>query len=57
VEAHYKRTGQRVKRPLAPATEDRVAKGVDRYVIKAAQPFIVNLTHQGGERNELSPNP
>lgn len=52
VEAHYQRTGQRVKRPLAGATEDRVAKGVDRYVIKAEKPFIVSLTHQGGDRNE-----
>ena len=52
VAAWYKETGQRVKRPLAAATEDRVAKGVDRYVIKAANPFIVNLTHQGGDRNE-----
>jgi DNA (cytosine-5)-methyltransferase 1 len=34
-----------VKRPLADATMARIAKGIQRYVIDAAQPFIVNLTH------------
>lgn len=37
------------KRPLANATLRRIAKGVDRYVLKAARPFIVSLTHQGGD--------
>lgn len=41
-----------VKRPLAEATMARIARGVQRYVIDAAQPFIVNLTHHGGDRNE-----
>lgn len=36
-----------VKRPLAEATMRRIARGVKRYVIDAAEPFIVNLTHQG----------
>lgn len=42
----------KVKRPLETATMDRIAKGVDRYVLKAKKPFIVNLTHQGGDRSE-----
>lgn len=41
-----------VRRPLAPATMARIAKGVDRYVLKAKRPFIVNLTHAGPERVE-----
>ena len=41
-----------VKRPLADATMARIAKGIQRYVIDAAQPFIVNLTHHGSERVE-----
>jgi DNA (cytosine-5)-methyltransferase 1 len=41
-----------VNRPLADATMARIAKGVKRYVIDAAKPFIVNLTHQGGDRTE-----
>jgi DNA (cytosine-5)-methyltransferase 1 len=41
-----------VKRPLADATMARIAKGVQRYVIDAASPFIVNLTHQGSDRVE-----
>lgn len=39
-----------VKRPLAPATLRRIAKGIDRFVLKAARPFIVPLTHTGGDR-------
>ena len=33
------------KRPLAEATLRRIAAGLKRYVINAAQPFIVPLTH------------
>ncbi|ETR75058.1 DNA methyltransferase [Afipia sp. P52-10] len=46
-----------VKRPLAPATMARIAKGVKRYVIDAARPYIVNLTHQGGDRVESLDEP
>jgi DNA (cytosine-5)-methyltransferase 1 len=43
----------RCKRPLATSSLRRMAKGVDRYVLKAKRPFLVNLTHQGSdERNE-----
>jgi DNA (cytosine-5)-methyltransferase 1 len=41
-----------VKRPLVDATMRRIAKGVDRYVITAKEPFIVSLTHQGADRVE-----
>ncbi|HLH95040.1 MAG TPA: DNA cytosine methyltransferase [Xanthobacteraceae bacterium] len=34
-----------VRRPLADATMARIAKGVWRYVINAAEPFIVPITH------------
>lgn len=37
------------KRPLAAATLRRIARGIDRFVINAAQPFIVPVTHAGGE--------
>jgi DNA (cytosine-5)-methyltransferase 1 len=39
-----------VKRPLADATMDRIAKGVKRYVLDAAEPFIIPVTHQGDSR-------
>jgi len=39
-------------RPLAEATTARIARGVKRYVIDAARPFLVNLTHHGGDRTE-----
>lgn len=37
-------------RPLADATCRRIAKGIMRYVVNAAEPFIVPLTHHGAER-------
>lgn len=37
-------------KPLAEATQRRIAKGIMRYVIGARQPFIVPLTHQGSDR-------
>lgn len=39
------------KKPLAPATLRRVARGVDKFVLKSADPFIVPVTHtKGGDR-------
>jgi DNA (cytosine-5)-methyltransferase 1 len=40
----------RVKRPLEAATLARIAKGVQRYVIGCADPFIVPVTHSGTDR-------
>jgi len=37
-------------KPLADATCRRIAKGIMRYVVNAAEPFIVPLTHHGPER-------
>lgn len=44
--------GRRVKRPLVAATLKRVARGLERYVIASADPFIVPITQQvwGGDR-------
>lgn len=41
-----------VKRPLVEKTEARIAKGIFRFVLNNPQPFIVNITHQGGHRTE-----
>jgi len=41
-----------VNRPLAEATLRRIARGVKRYVIDAAEPFIVPLTQTGSDRVE-----
>jgi len=35
------------RRPLAPATLRRVAEGIRRFVLGAAEPFVVNLSHGG----------
>lgn len=39
-----------VRRPLADKTMARIARGVFRYVIDAARPFIVPVTHGGDLR-------
>lgn len=38
------------KKPLAEATLRRTARGVMRYVVDAARPFIVPITHHGDAR-------
>lgn len=38
------------KKPLADATLRRIARGVMRYVVEAQDPFIVPITHAGGDR-------
>lgn len=47
---YYAATGIRVNRPLADATMARIAKGVFRFVINSARPFIVPVTHAGDSR-------
>ncbi|MEI2416160.1 DNA cytosine methyltransferase [Orrella sp. JC864] len=37
-------------RPLADATMRRIARGMKRYVLDSADPFIVPATHQGADR-------
>lgn len=49
--------GIRVKRPLAAKTMARIAKGIFRFVINNPKPFIINLTHQGGDRLESIEEP
>lgn len=43
-----------VKRPLADATLRRIARGVKRYVIDAAEPFIVGVGGRMGQTAERS---
>ena len=45
-----------VKRPLAEATMKRIAKGVKRFVLDAAQPFIVGVGGRMGQSPERSIN-
>lgn len=47
--------GLRAKRPLAPNTLSRVARGMKRYVLDAERPFIVNLTHGGRTEDVAAP--
>ena len=49
--------GINCKRPLADPTLRRIAMGIDRYVMRAETPFLVSLTHQGGERIESGDEP
>ncbi len=43
----WKKYGVRSVRPIADASQARVARGFDRFVLKAQRPFLVNLTHGG----------
>ncbi|MQB36904.1 DNA methyltransferase [Agrobacterium tumefaciens] len=43
----WEKFGLRSVRPIADASQARVARGFDRYVLKAKRPFLVNLTHGG----------
>lgn len=38
------------KKPLKPATCRRIAKGIMKFVVNSADPFIVPLTHHGADR-------
>lgn len=43
--AYYKATGTRIQRPLKLATMRRIGRGIVRFVIDCAEPFIVPMTH------------
>lgn len=43
----WNKFGVRSVRPIADASQARVARGFDRFVLKAKRPFLVNLTHGG----------
>jgi DNA (cytosine-5)-methyltransferase 1 len=43
----WEKHGVRAVRPLAVNSHARIARGMDRFVIQAKRPFLVNLTHGG----------
>lgn len=55
--SEIKAQGLRVKRPLVAATQKRIARGLEKFVIGAAEPFIVPVTHQGDVRVHGSRDP
>ena len=44
------------KRPLAEATQRRIGRGLRRYVIDAAEPFIVGIDHRGSGASPVWPS-
>lgn len=44
-------------RPLARNTLRRVARGVDKFVIRSASPFLVTVNHSGGFRGQAVGKP
>lgn len=46
-----KQLGLKIRRPLAESTMRRIAKGVQRYVIDAAKPFIVSYYGNKGKND------
>ncbi|MGB3044178.1 MAG: DNA cytosine methyltransferase [Xanthobacteraceae bacterium] len=49
--------GIRANRPLVNSTMARIAKGTSRYVLEAAKPFVVPVTHAGDHRANSSDEP
>ena len=49
--------GIRAKRPLADKTLKRIARGIVRYVLEAADPFIIPVTHAGDLRSNSIKEP
>lgn len=49
--------GLKAQRPLRPNTMRRVARGVDKFVIKSANPFLVIVNHAGEFRGQSPGNP
>lgn len=47
IKAQYGITAQR---PLKPNTLRRVARGIDKFVIRSPRPFLVNVNHGEGDR-------
>lgn len=45
--AYYRETKVQIRRPLKDDSLHRIAQGVKRYVLDAAEPFIVTLNHSG----------
>lgn len=45
------------QRPLAEATQRRIAEGIRRYVLTAAKPFVMHLTHGGRVHDVGAPLP
>lgn len=44
-------------RPLAEKTMRRIAEGIKRYVLEAAEPFVVPVTHTGERRSHGTSEP
>lgn len=45
------------KRPLAETTMRRIAKGIHRFVLGAAEPFIIETLHNGAGAEDVGSNP
>ena len=45
IKAQY---GVNANRPLKPATMRRIARGLDKFTIKSAEPFIIPIAHNNG---------
>lgn len=44
------------RRPLAEATQRRIAEGLRRYVLEAAEPFVVRIGHQSSDAGKVKPS-
>lgn len=51
------RYGQQAVRPLADNTMRRIARGLDKFVLRAGKPFIVQVNHSGEFRGQGTEEP
>ena len=56
-EAIREKYGLSAQRPLRPNTMRRVIRGVDKFAIKAPEPFLVVVNHAGGFRGQNTADP
>jgi len=56
-EAIREKYGLSAQRPLRPNTMRRVIRGVDKFAIKAPDPFLVVVNHAGDFRGQRTANP
>lgn len=47
--------GGLVRRPLAAATQRRIAEGLRRFVLEAPEPYIVRIGHQSSDSGKVHP--
>ncbi len=49
----WEKYGIRAQRPLAESTMRRIARGMQKFVLKNPEPFLIQINHDGGDDRRL----